>query len=962
MINVSNAFKQELFNDIRNYLEYVDITLKDGTVLNLTNKDLWGGGLTIEDAVSKDNSFDVGSAIINKCTVVINNIYDDYSQYDFGDAKVVVYVGLNLPDGTTERIRKGTYTVDETAYNGSIITLQCFDNMKNFDKPYSESQLIYPATLNQIIRDACDVCKVTLQTYNFPHDNFVVQTRPDDEAITFREIISWCAQIACCFCRCDTLGRLELKWYNQKILEETALDGGDFGIYDLGDKVDCGDFRTWNHENIISGGEFGDRRGMHLIYSVYSLDIATDDVVITGVRVLEKNREENQEAITTYQSGTDGYVVSIENNELIKGGAGQQISNWLGQQLIGFRFRKGSFAHSSDPTIEAGDVGYLVDRKGNIYRIVISSTRFSTGGNQNTVSSAQNPARNSAARFSAETKNYVEYRKDIEKERTDREKALEELGVRIDNSSGLYATIVEAGPTGEGNIFYLHDKPKLSESMIIWKMAADAFAVSTDGGKTYNAGLTADGDLITRVLTTVGVNADWLKTGALRVEKNGKTMVLMDIDTGQVILKPDVFELSSGATIDSIAQEKANNALTDAKSYADTAANTAVDAQTQEDVFNKLTNNKTEKAIVLDGDGHLFINADFINSGILAGLTVVSKGSGTIGSSGVSLYTKMEGGRYWFGYGGTNAEITEGGYNSNIANFGNGMRFIAPLSDESNSAITEYSPRFAFFFNPEKNSNAVYSVLSVEPCRYNVGSSGKKGKSYSTTILKGNLVIDPLTAINDSGASALTDESKYGIGWAKNANNSSVSPRYGIYPVVEHKGFSNAAVVGTGVQGPLKCSDIQTSALSADGYARRVVETDNYSTISQYCYELTSPYFGDIGSGITDENGECFVSIDDKFTETCAEVPYYIFIQKEAEGDLWVAEKEKNYFVVKGTKNCPFSWEIKQRQKGFENERLDSLDNHLEMEAQPMNIDEIYQDELLFVEDFYEQQYYSQSN
>lgn len=614
MINVSNAFKQELFNDRRNYLEYIDITLKDGTVLKLTNKDLWGGGLTIEDAVSKGNSFDVGSAIINKCKVVISNIYDEFSEYDFGDANVVVYVGLNLPDGTTERIRKGTYTVDEAAYNGSIITLQCFDHMQKFDRPYTDSKLTYPATLNQIIRDACSVCGVVLQTYNFPHDTFIVQTRPDDEAITFREIISWCAQIACCFCRCDTLGRLELKWYNQKILEETALDGGDFGVYDLGDKVDGGDFRTWNHENVISGGEFGDRRGMHLIYSVYSLDIATDDVVITGAKVLEKNKEENQDAITTYQSGTDGYVVSVENNELIKGGAGQNISGWIGEQLIGFRFRKASITHASDPTIEAGDVGYLNDRKGNIYRIIVSSTNFSTGNSQNTVSSAQNPARNSAARFSAETKNYVEFRKDIEKERTDREKAQDELKNRIDNSSGLYTT--EIAQTDGGTIFYMHDKPILAESMIVWKMTAEAWGVSTDGGKTYNAGMTVDGDTIVRILTATGINADWIKTGAFQITKNGKTMVLMDTKTGQVILRPDVFELSSGKTIDSIAQEKADTALGDAKTYADTAASNAVDGQTQEDIFDKLFK---PNGVKIDGielrNGKIYISATYIDTG-----------------------------------------------------------------------------------------------------------------------------------------------------------------------------------------------------------------------------------------------------------------------------------------------------------------------------------------------------------
>lgn len=621
MINVSNAFKQELFNDNRKYFEYVDITLSGGgKTLNLANEDLWNGGLTIEDAVSKDNSFDIGSAIINKCTVVINNIYDKFSEYDFGNAVVVPYVGLKLPDNTIERIRKGTFIVDEAKYNGSIITLSCLDNMSKFDKKYSETSISYPATLNQIARDACDRCGVSLQTYNFPHDDFIVQTRPDDKATTFREVISWCAQIAGCFCRCDTLGRLEFKWYDQRTLEQAGLDGGIFdslsqGRYVTGDNADGGSFSPWNTGYIAEGGEFGDRNNVHIIYSLYSMDISVDDVVITGVRIAEKNKEDNKDAITTYQSGTDGYMVSIENNELIKEGAGQTIVGWLGEQLIGFRFRKGSFAHSSDPTIEAGDVGFLIDRKQNVYATPITFTKFSTGSSQTTKASAQTPARNSAARFSAGTKNYVDYRKDIEKERTDREKALEELKVRIDNSPGLFTTEVKQ-PNGS-TIFYMHDKPTLAESMIVWKMTAEAWGVSTDGGKTYNAGMTVDGDTIVRILTAVGVNADWIKTGALKIQKGNKTMVNMDFDAKRVELYPDSFALSSGETIDSIAQDKADDALADAKTYANTAAKKAVDEQTQTSIFNKLTNNGALKGIYME-NGELYVNATYIKTGYIS--------------------------------------------------------------------------------------------------------------------------------------------------------------------------------------------------------------------------------------------------------------------------------------------------------------------------------------------------------
>ena len=284
---------------------------------------MWGGGLSFDDAVSNDNSFDVGAAVINKCTVVINNIYDDFSDYDFGGAELIVYVGLELPDGTKESIRKGTYTVDEAQYNGSIITLTCLDNMHKFDKAYSKSKLIYPATLDQIVRDACDKCDVDLQTLTFPHRDFIVQERPTDEAITFRSIISWAAQIAGCFCRCDVYGRLELKWYNQQALETVDLDGGSFSPWTSGETVDGGSFSPWTSGTVYDGGSFGDRDNIHHIFSRYSANISVDDVVITGVRVLEKTKEDDKDAIVTYQSGTDGYVISIENNALIQGGSGQ---------------------------------------------------------------------------------------------------------------------------------------------------------------------------------------------------------------------------------------------------------------------------------------------------------------------------------------------------------------------------------------------------------------------------------------------------------------------------------------------------------------------------------------------------------------------------------------------------------------------------------------------------------------
>ena len=47
-----------------------------------------------------------------------------------------------------------------------------------------------------------------------------------------------------------------------------------------------------------------------------------------------------------------------------------------------------------------------------------------------------------------------------------------------------------------------------------------------------------------------------------------------------------------------------------------------------------------------------------------------------------------------------------------------------------------------------------------------------------------------------------------------------------------------------------------------------------------------------------------------------------MFLQKEGEGDIWVEEKNEQYFTVKGTPDLKFAWEIKARQKDYESERL----------------------------------------
>ena len=207
------------------YIKYADITLKDGTVLNLTSADLWANGFSFEDSVSGDSSFDIGSTIINVLTLSINNFDGQYSDYDFDGAEVICYVGMEFDDGTTEKIRICTATVVEQPEDETVtIDLTCEDNMRKFDRNYSDSKLKYPATRGQIVRDACELCGVTLQTTSFDRDDYIVQTRPSDDALTFRQVLQWVAQIGCQWLRCDEYGRLCVKWYDTEKIDAQEID------------------------------------------------------------------------------------------------------------------------------------------------------------------------------------------------------------------------------------------------------------------------------------------------------------------------------------------------------------------------------------------------------------------------------------------------------------------------------------------------------------------------------------------------------------------------------------------------------------------------------------------------------------------------------------------------------------------------------------------------------------------
>lgn len=107
------------------------------------------------------------------------------------------------------------------------------------------------------------------------------------------------------------------------------------------------------------------------------------------------------------------------------------------------------------------------------------------------------------------------------------------------------------------------------------------------------------------------------------------------------------------------------------------------------------------------------------------------------------------------------------------------------------------------------------------------------------------------------------------------------------------------------------------------GNKSRLANTEDYGSRLLYCYETPSPLFGDVGEGIIAEDGYSYIQLDPVFAETITTSQYQVFMQKYGDGDCYVAERHPTYFVVKGAPGLEFGWEIKAKQRGYDQKRLD---------------------------------------
>ena len=329
-----------------------------------------------------------------------------------------------------------------------------------------------------------------------------------------------------------------------------------------------------------------------------------------------------------------------------------------------------------------------------------------------------------------------------------------------------------------------------------------------------------------------------------------------------------------------------------AKSYAKSYANQVTDeldqSLDQQEVFNRLTNNGAPQGLSLQ-NGRVYLNADYINAGTMAANYI---------------------------YGGT---LTLGGSNN-----ANGVLYIKDGSGDivgiwDNSGITINGGVFGVDSDGKMtatNANIFGSISSVDTSMNSeilIADGEIKFGGYSTQIYTASIY------------------STFTLGTPSYQNlelqcdcielNGAVSSI-----VVEGPGQGAGVAIWSSYATYNFCDFHVHGDFTATGTKSRVVSTDQYSERLLYCYETPSPMFGDVGEGVISDDGMCYVALDAVFAQTISTTQYQVFLQKYGDGDCYIAERKGAYFIVRGTPGLAFGWEIKAKQKDYDQRRLDNAD------------------------------------
>jgi hypothetical protein len=960
-----------------------NVTLSNGTTLKLGKKDFYLSGNSLVDSADSGD-FPVGVAIEKTASLSLVNDDGRFDGYNFNAARFVIFLNVQLSD-RIEAIKRGTYIVSKKPATASEISLSLLDKMHNADKTY-DSNLSFPCTVKELLSECCQQCGITLGDAMFPNADFQIRKAPSNATYrTVIGMCAGIAGGNARIDENDLLRIItfDKTFTNTTIYDGGAvknwtngddLDGGTLNPWTMGTVIDGGTLSNNDYHALFSIQNLQYDVDDVIVTGVKYVEDETeymsgqDGYVITiDNQLLSGNAQAGVEAIGNQLIGlrmrpfscdgiANGYAtfgdpvefIDTKNRvfrsfvtdiEFVFGGstswscsaksAEEDASEFIGDQqtaveqskkdiekklsaydvklkqmnelaantlgffyteeiqeddsVITYRHDKPTLADSK-VIYKTGVDGFFLSVDGGqtwkagfdsngdavlniLYAIGIQSEWINTRG-----FTAKDNNGNTTLRIDADTgtvtlevENFTLKSRTIEQIAKDVVDGTVQNNVTIPNYYGTYVPTLQNYPASEwkseeykkhdGSIFMNFSTSQVymfSGTVGAWQ-ELDAekivnfervFNALTDNGKQEGIYM-QNGHLYINAsyIKSGQISADLINLKNINVTNSSGTSTFAIDNYGNVTLRPNTFVLTNGDTIYSIAENKASTALSNANRYTDNAlSNLDIGKMSKQEIINVLSDNSNNKGLYLS-NGNVYMNADYINTGELAGWEVGHKKLSASGTYGEVILDASSGEIY----------------------------------SETNTGV--YVPGYGTLYGTRIRGINLYT-----------GTVHASSASFNTSV----------------SASSISASSVSASGKVKAGTHVEASGHF--YSIGTGTDLADASIRGK---------------LKVNGTKSRSVSTVDYDEQLFYCYEMPTPFFGDIGESVISDDGTCMIDIDDIFQESAnVGIKYYVFLQREGEGDCWIAEKEQNYFIVKGTPGLKFSFEIKARQAQYEHMRF----------------------------------------
>ena len=444
-----------------------------GGKLDLDESD-FVGDITITRRCVSGDKIEIGTAIAAEFKATLQNYDGRFDDYTFEGAEMFVRFSVTAGE-TVEYIPIGYFTIDEPPRKLSTISITAFDRMARFNRPY-DTATTYPASLYQLLSDACTKCGVTLATASgsLTNSEYSPPKQPDSDGLTYRKIVEWIAELTGTCAWIDWEGKLRLSWYTNTATRITPSDR-------------------------------------------FSSDMQENPIIITGVQITA-----NDEGGTVYLAGSDTYALNIEGNLLAQDNL-QSLCDGLDAKIGGFIYQPYTCATKGYPHLWPLDKITYEDKDGVAHASIITDHTIKLNGNSALAAKGETAQRNgyatSAPLTSKERAILERMKAQTNRKLSTMQQAALELNETMANSMGLYSTTTvnqDMSVTA-----YWHDKPTLEESQYIYTRNAGGYAWTdsgwNDGEPIWQYGVTKDGIAILNVLHVYKLTADYLDVRGLTV-------------------------------------------------------------------------------------------------------------------------------------------------------------------------------------------------------------------------------------------------------------------------------------------------------------------------------------------------------------------------------------------------------------------------------------------------------------